>query len=374
MSKHSSDDNPLGNDFLKDVLAKNNKSRSSKFADVESNVDSANTVDTSADNVSNADNASTIDADNKELNDVKDSGNMQEVNIVDDYNDKTPESIESDKETLDSQKEDIASILAKKKAANIPDFKAHKVSKKKDAVSVETEFDKVKPHEETKNKGTEVLDRERRRKWYVKLMLSILALFALVFLGMVAYDVIMQGKKPDTPIIEQIEEDKTKITETPQEPIMYQIAKSHNPDFLDLVTEGRKDVFVNKDAVTIHNSENSVVTTFSQYMFNNDNHCTTNKDTDFCYVAELVRDEDGTMAASLYGFDNIFQNQFFNEFSEPVEETVPGFDYAATANVTVAGEDSYVILLANESGLGYGFVAYGQEERDAILADMQIIE
>ena len=70
-----------------------------------------------------------------------------------------------------------------------------------------------------------------------------------------------------------------------------------------------------------------------------------NKDTDFCYVAELIKDGSESSAGNVYAFKNIFQNQFFNDFENPVEKEVDGFDYAATADVKVAGNDAYVILL-----------------------------
>lgn len=93
----------------------------------------------------------------------------------------------------------------------------------------------MKPHTERMTDGTKIIDKNTRRKKIVQVTLSILAIFSIVFLSGIVYNVLQQSKKPDTPILSQIEEDNIEISKTPQKSIMHQIAEQKNPDFDTLI-------------------------------------------------------------------------------------------------------------------------------------------
>ena len=340
-SKHSPDNNPKGHEFLQNILSTRGQSSVKE--------------------------SSTSKADNT-LNSEDDSAKIKSVLEVDKKieNPLAPNAPRDKEPAAENKKVEVVdkSKIINSRASKAPAFKKEKRAKKaKDSLS-ETEFEKVKPHTENMTKGTEVVDKERRNKRIVQSTLSVLAIFSVVFLSVVAYNVITQSQKPETPNLLQVEENTLDISKEPQKTIMYQIAEEENPDFLSLVSKEDRVVFA-KDGLIV-NSEKSTAFEFKDYTLNNTNYCEMLNETDFCYVAEVISDIE-TSVGNVYAFKNIFQNQFFNEFENPVEKEVPGFKYAATADVKVAGKQAYAIILGQESGLGYGIVSDESIQRDNLL-------
>lgn len=340
-SKHSSDNNPKGHEFLQNILSTRGKSSDKE--------PSPSAVDNT-------------------LNPEDDSAKINSVLEVDKKteNPLAPNTPRDEEPAAENEKVEVVdkSKIINSRASKAPAFKKEKrVKKAKESLS-ETEFEKVKPHTENMTKGTEVVDKERRNKRIVQSTLSILAIFSAVFLCVVAYNVISQSQEHDTPALSQVEENNLNISKEPQKTIMYQIAEEENPDFLSLVSKKDRVVFAEEGFIV--NSEKSAAFEFKDYTLNNTNYCEMINETDFCYVAEVVSDIEASVG-NVYAFKNIFQNQFFNEFENPVEEEVPGFKYAATADVKVAGKQAYAIILGQESGLGYGIISYEAVQRDNLL-------
>lgn len=365
-SKHNSDTNPQGHEFLQNILStkgkkktvdSNSKNNPLNTSDNSAKVDS---VDTKNDSTKNIDTEDSLDNSTSLSSDVDSENSASNENSV---------SIEHAKSIAETEEINRGEVIHRK-AVSAPKFKKVGAIKKTKDSPEDTEFEKVKPHTEHMTDGTKIIDKNTRRKKIVQVTLSILAIFSIVFLSGVVYNVLQQSKKPDTPILSQIEEDNIEISKTPQKSIMHQIAEQKNPDFDTLISKEFKQVHAEEGL--FFNNEGSASFGVDGYNLNNTNFCDMNKDTDFCYVAELIKDGSESSAGNVYAFKNIFQNQFFNDFENPVEKEVDGFDYAATADVKVAGNDAYVILLGQESGLGYGIVTYDVIERDTILSAIYV--
>lgn len=340
-SKHSSDNNPKGHEFLQNILSTRGKSSDKEPSPSE------------------VDNTLNPEDDSAKINSVLEVDKKTENPLA-------PNTPRNKEPAAENEKVEVVdrSKIINSRASKAPAFKKEKrVKKAKESLS-ETEFEKVKPHTENMTKGTEVVDKERRNKRIVQSTLSILAIFSVVFLCVVAYNVISQSQESETPALAQVEENNLNISKEPQKTIMYQIAEEENPDFLSLVSKKDRVVFAKEGFIV--NSEKSAAFEFKDYTLNNTNYCEMINETDFCYVAEVVSDIEASVG-NVYAFKNIFQNQFFNEFENPVEEEVPGFKYAATADVKVAGKQAYAIILGQESGLGYGIISYEAVQRDNLL-------
>lgn len=340
-SKHSSDNNPKGHEFLQNILSTRGKSSDKEPSPSE------------------VDNTLNPEDDSAKINSVLEVDKKTENPLA-------PNTPRDEEPAAENEKVEVVdkSKIINSRASKAPAFKKEKRAKKAKESLSETEFEKVKPHTENMTKGTEVVDKERRNKRIVQSTLSILAIFSVVFLCVVAYNVISQSQEHDTPALSQVEENNLNISKEPQKTIMYQIAEEENPDFLSLVSKKDRVVFAEEGFIV--NSEKSAAFEFKDYTLNNTNYCEMINETDFCYVAEVVSDIE-TSVGNVYAFKNIFQNQFFNEFENPVEEEVPGFKYAATADVKVAGKQAYAIILGQESGLGYGIISYEAAQRDNLL-------
>lgn len=340
-SKHSSDNNPKGHEFLQNILSTRGKSSDKEPSPSE------------------VDNTLNPEDDSAKINSVLEVDKKTENPLA-------PNTPRDEEPAAENEKVEVVdkSKIINSRASKAPAFKKEKRAKKAKESLSETEFEKVKPHTESMTKGTEVVDKERRNKRIVQSTLSILAIFSVVFLCVVAYNVISQSQEHDTPALSQVEENNLNISKEPQKTIMYQIAEEENPDFLSLVSKKDRVVFAEEGFVV--NSEKSAAFEFKDYTLNNTNYCEMINETDFCYVAEVVSDIEASVG-NVYAFKNIFQNQFFNEFENPVEEEVPGFKYAATADVKVAGKQAYAIILGQESGLGYGIISYEAVQRDNLL-------
>lgn len=365
-SKHNSGTNPQGHEFLQNILStkgkkktvdSNSKNNPLNTSDNSAKVDS---VDTKNDSTKNIDTEDSLDNSTSLSSDVDSENSASNENSV---------SIEHAKSIAETEEINRGEVIHRK-AVSAPKFKKVGAIKKTKDSPEDTEFEKVKPHTEHMTDGTKIIDKNTRRKKIVQVTLSILAIFSIVFLSGVVYNVLQQSKKPDTPILSQIEEDNIEISKTPQKSIMHQIAEQKNPDFDTSISKEFKQVHAEEGL--FFNNEGSASFGVDGYNLNNTNFCDMNKDTDFCYVAELIKDGSESSAGNVYAFKNIFQNQFFNDFENPVEKEVDGFDYAATADVKVAGNDAYVILLGQESGLGYGIVTYDVIERDTILSAIYV--
>lgn len=366
-SKHNSGTNPQGHEFLQNILStkgkkktvdSNSKNNPLNNSDNSAKVDS---VDTKNDSTKNIDTEDSLDNSTSLSSDIDSENSANNENSASNENSVSIEHAKSIAETEEINRGEVIH----RKAVSAPKFeKVGAIKKTKDSPE-DTEFEKVKPHTEHMTDGTKIIDKNTRRKKIVQVTLSILAIFSIVFLSGVVYSVLQQSKKPDTPILSQIEEDNIEISKTPQKSIVHQIAEQKNPDFDTLISKEFKQVHAEEGL--FFNNEGSASFGVDGYNLNNTNFCDMNKDTDFCYVAELIKDGSESSAGNVYAFKNIFQNQFFNDFENPVEKEVDGFDYAATADVKVAGNDAYVILLGQESGLGYGIVTYDVIERDNIL-------
>lgn len=377
-SKHNSDTNPQGHEFLQNILStkgkkktvdSNSKNNPLNTSDNSAKVDS---VDTKNDSTKNIDTEDSLDNSTSLSGDV---GNENSANNESSASNENTVSVENTENIAETEETNRGEVIHRK-AASAPKFeKVGAIKKTKDSPE-DTEFEKVKPHTERMTDGTKIIDKNTRRKKIVQVTLSILAIFSIVFLSGIVYNVLQQSKKPDTPILSQIEEDNIEISKTPQKSIMHQIAEQKNPDFDTLISKEFKQVHAEEGL--FFNNEGSASFGVDGYNLNNTNFCDMNKNTDFCYVAELIKDGSESSAGNVsstgnvYAFKNIFQNQFFNDFENPVEEEVDGFDYAATADVKVAGNDAYVILLGQESGLGYGIVTYDVIERDTILSAIYV--
>lgn len=366
-SKHNSGTNPQGHEFLQNILStkgkkktvdSNSKNNPLNNSDNSAKVDS---VDTKNDSTKNIDTEDSLDNSTSLSSDIDSENSANNENSASNENSVSIEHAKSIAETEEINRGEVIH----RKAVSAPKFKKVGAIKKTKDSPEDTEFEKVKPHTEHMTDGTKIIDKNTRRKKIVQVTLSILAIFSIVFLSGVVYNVLQQSKKPNTPILSQIEEDNIEISKTPQKSIMHQIAEQKNPDFDTLISKEFKQVHAEEGL--FFNNEGSASFGVDGYNLNNTNFCDMNKDTDFCYVAELIKDGSESSAGNVYAFKNIFQNQFFNDFENPVEKEVDGFDYAATADVKVAGNDAYVILLGQESGLGYGIVTYDVIERDNIL-------
>lgn len=366
-SRHNSGTNPQGHEFLQNILSTkgkkktvdiNSKNNPLNNSDNSAKVDS---VDTKNDSTKNIDTEDSLDNSTSLSSDIDSENSANNENSASNENSVSIEHAKSIAETEEINRGEVIH----RKAVSAPKFKKVGAIKKTKDSPEDTEFEKVKPHTEHMTDGTKIIDKNTRRKKIVQVTLSILAIFSIVFLSGVVYNVLQQSKKPNTPILSQIEEDNIEISKTPQKSIMHQIAEQKNPDFDTLISKEFKQVHAKEGL--FFNNEGSASFGVDGYNLNNTNFCDMNKDTDFCYVAELIKDGSESSAGNVYAFKNIFQNQFFNDFENPVEKEVDGFDYAATADVKVAGNDAYVILLGQESGLGYGIVTYDVIERDNIL-------
>lgn len=251
--------------------------------------------------------------------------------------------------------------------AHVPDFEKTKLARKDSDADYGLEFEKLKPDETKMTQGSHIIDKENRKRKTMYIATGVSIIFIILVCGYLFIDSMTTAMKPK----DGGENNPGVSTDYDSENnFMYQMAESKNPDFLSHVKSQNKEIRVVNNTIE-SNSSSSAVTISSEYLFANDTSCLMKSETDFCYIAELDKNnagQPGDKIGSVYAFSNIFKTQFFKEYSNIQEFNANGFAYGASGNIKIADEEKTAIFLADLDGTGYMIVVDNPEVINDIAA------
>ena len=255
---------------------------------------------------------------------------------------------------------------------NVPNFKKRVLAKKKDT-SAETEFENVKPDETKMTKDSRIIDQANRNKKIKYALIFLVSIVAVALVGWLLYDNFSNSvNHSENMPQEQQEQDNTDYDS--EHNFMYQMAEDKDPKFLDKIDQHPKENKVENNAIS-NDVTGTKITFGSRYILTNDNVCVVSAETDFCYLTELAENNDGEPGdnvATAYSFANIFTTQFFKDYSHIEKVNIPGADYAAHGNVTIASKEKPALFIAHDNGLGYMFVFNDSSQMNEFVSTMGI--